>query len=180
MFQEVPAETFFFFYVITCVPVVRYESVLRCSPEAVWAFHASPAALERLTPPERNLESAASEGGTGDAGLPLVDGALHILRFRLGPFRMEWRARISEVDPPNGFTDTAEKSPFSSWRHRHGFLPHEGGCLLVDEIEYELPFGVLGRIAGPLVRRDIDRLFAFRHRETRKYVDGPGETPEPS
>jgi len=50
----------------------------------------------------------------------------------------------------------------------------------VDEIEYEMPFGILGWIAGPLVRRDIDRLFAFRHRETRKHVDGPGKTPEPS
>ncbi|MCC7435925.1 MAG: SRPBCC family protein [Methanoregulaceae archaeon] len=178
MFQEVPAEKLFSFYVVTSVPVVRYESVLPCSPDAVWAFHASPSALERLTPPEQNLESATSEGG--GAGLPLVDGALHVLRFRLGPFRMEWRARISEVDPPHGFTDTAEKSPFKSWRHRHGFLPHEGGCLLVDEIEYELPFGILGRIAEPFVRRDVDRLFAFRHRETLKHVDGPGETPEPS
>lgn len=164
------------------MPVARYETVLSASPQKVWDFHASPEALARLTPPERCLEAASAEGSVGaaDGSLPLVDGALHVLRFRLGPIRMEWRARISNVEPPFGFTDTAERSPFRRWRHRHAFLPHQQGCVLVDEIDYELPFGLLGRLVQPLVRRDIDRLFAFRHRETRKCTEGPGATPRPS
>lgn len=145
--------------------VVRYESVLPGSPEEVWRFHAEPGAIERLTPPGRKMEIVGT--------MPLENGALHVLRFRLGPLRLEWHARISEVDPPFGFTDTAERSPFRRWVHRHRFEPHAQGCLLVDEIEFEMPFGPLGRLALPFVKRDIDRTFAFRHAQTVRAIRAP-------
>lgn len=156
------------------MPILRYETWMPCSVAELWQFHASTEALQKLTPPERKLEMASSD--RGDGILPLEDGALHILRFRLGPFRMEWRARISNVMPPNGFTDTAEKSPFKRWSHRHRFVAEDPGCRLIDEIDYELPFGVLGKLVAPLVRRDLDRLFAFRHARTRETLTqkGPG------
>lgn len=139
--------------------VVRYESVLPVPPEVVWQFHASPGAIERLTPPGRKLEVVGP--------MRLADGELHVLRFRMGPFRLEWRARISDVDPPFGFTDTAERSPFRRWVHRHRFERHAEGCLLIDEIEFELPLRWLGRLALPFVKRDLDRMFAYRHAQTR-------------
>jgi ligand-binding SRPBCC domain-containing protein len=42
-------------------------------------------------------------------------------------------------------------------------------CLLEDTIEYELPLGAIGRlVGGPLVRRKLKRLFAYRHDVTRQ------------
>jgi ligand-binding SRPBCC domain-containing protein len=138
--------------------VVRYETLLPVPPEAVWAFHASPSAIDRLTPPGRRLEVVGP--------MRMANGELHVLRFRIGPFRLEWHARISEVDPPFGFTDTAERSPFRRWVHCHRFEAEGEGCRLVDEIELELPFGLLGKLAWPLVKRDLDQMFAYRHAQT--------------
>jgi uncharacterized protein len=40
-------------------------------------------------------------------------------------------------------------------------------CRLEDRIEYELPFGALGNFFGGwLVRRRLERVFAYRHRVT--------------
>jgi len=44
----------------------------------------------------------------------------------------------------------------------------EDASALVDEVEYELPLGALGRLFGaPIARRQLERLFAYRHEVTR-------------
>lgn len=157
------------------MPVARYETVLSASPQKVWDFHASPEALLRLTPPNRKLSAKAPElppDAVGSGPTPLVDGAVHVLEFKLGPFRPVWRARISDVSEPHGFVDTAEQSPFRRWVHRHAFEPAERGCKLIDEIEFELPFAPLSHIALPFVVRDLRKLFEFRHRVTKDALEG--------
>lgn len=156
------------------MPVLRFESEIAAPVEALWAFHASHDALINLTPPSRKLRARAPEVPSGlpsEGPTPLVDGALHILEFRLGPFTSVWRARISEVRPPEGFVDTAEQSPFRRWVHRHVFQSTEKGCKLIDEVEFELPLAPLSTIALPFVMRDLRKLFAFRHDVTRTALE---------
>jgi ligand-binding SRPBCC domain-containing protein len=156
------------------VPVLKFESEIAAPVEALWAFHASPSALINLTPPERKLRARAPEvpGGQPSEGpTPLIDGALHILEFKLGPLSSQWRARISNVRRPNGFVDTAEQSPFRRWIHRHVFQTTENGCRLIDEVEFELPLAPLSNLALPFVVRDLRKLFAFRHEVTRKALE---------
>ena len=52
------------------------------------------------------------------------------------------------------------------WVHTHSVAPAaEGRAELIDEVEYALPFGPLGAIAGGLVAQAHDgRQFSFRHR----------------
>ncbi len=143
----------------------RYETLLRTTVDRLWEFHASAAALKVLTPPDRHVEVVGDD-------LQVRDGALHILRVRQFGIPMEWRARISEVDPPNGFTDTAEKSPFPYWKHRHQFLPHPEGALLRDDIEYRPPGGPLSPIIDRLlVGPQLDEMFRYRHEATRKALE---------
>lgn len=129
--------------------------------ERVWEFHSSAEAVEILSPPERRVRLAGPDSA-------VEDGALHVLKGRVfGLFPFTWKARISDVAPPTGFTDTAERSPFKSWSHRHEFVPDGSGTIIRDSVHYELPGGPLGRIADWLfVRRDLDRLWSFRHAAT--------------
>ena len=139
-----------------------FESTIECPVEALWEFHSSAEALRILTPPSRKIEVLSKD-------LEVREGALHVLKVRQFGIPLVWKARISEVHPPIGFTDTAEKSPFKSWRHRHEFIHAEGGSLLRDTVTYEAPFGPLGDLARVLfIDRDIERLFAFRHKATRR------------
>jgi ligand-binding SRPBCC domain-containing protein len=89
---------------------------------------------------------------------------------------MTWVAVHTEYDPPRLFVDLQESGPFASWRHRHQFLPDgQGGTILRDEVEYELPAGWLGRwLAGASIAHRLERTFAYRHEQTRRLVEaGP-------
>jgi ligand-binding SRPBCC domain-containing protein len=146
------------------VPTLTFETRLDVPPEVVADFHRSVEALTLLNPPGTRVEILGED-------TEVRDGALHVVRIRRGPFAMVWKARISEVGP-HGFTDTAEQSPFASWRHRHEYLPEGDGTLLRDTVEYALPFGVLGRLADRLfVRRKIERAFGVRHQGTARALD---------
>jgi hypothetical protein len=71
------------------------------------------------------------------------------------------------------FEDVQAVGPFKSWRHRHFVGPHEKGAVLRDEVEYETPSGVRGRLAAPLlVEPRLRRLFEYRQRVTREWCEG--------
>lgn len=138
-----------------------YETVIPCSVEELWEFHSDPKVLDWLTPPSQRLTPVGE--------LKMENGALHVLRFKLlGVIPQEWRARLSEVNPPYGFVDTAEKSPFVAWRHHHEFAAHPDGALLRDTIDYLPPLGAISNAL--VVSRQVDGIFAFRHRRTREAI----------
>lgn len=147
------------------MPKLIFESPLSCSVEELWAFHADVSALTLLTPPGTKVSIVGSD-------TRVENGALHELRIKKAGVTLSWRARISDVQPPFGFVDTAEKSPFRAWRHHHQFIAVESGSLLRDTVDYELPFGFLGQILDRLiVRRDVQSMFAHRHLVTRQSLD---------
>lgn len=142
------------------------ESVLRATPERVFAFHELPDALERLTPPWESASVLQSAGS-------LRVGSEAIIETRiLGLFKVRWVARHTAYDPPQMFEDVQVSGPFKSWRHRHIIKPHEMGATLRDEIEYEPPLGFAGGLAAPFVIiPKLRRLFEYRHRVTRRWCE---------
>jgi ligand-binding SRPBCC domain-containing protein len=47
--------------------------------------------------------------------------------------------------------------------HTHTFADTpDGGTLVQDRVEYELPFWPFGELAYPIVRVQLQRVFAFR------------------
>jgi ligand-binding SRPBCC domain-containing protein len=142
------------------------ESRIAAPPEVVFAFHESPGALERLTPPWEHVHVV--EGGGS-----IRTGSRVVLASRVGPFPLRWVAEHTEYDPPRLLADRLVSGPFASWHHRHRFLDDgDGGTLLRDEVEYEPPLGALGRFfGGGFVRDKLERLFDFRHEATRRIVD---------
>lgn len=134
-----------------------YESRVSTTVQALWDFHASVDALQRLTPPQQHVEILSEDRA-------VRNGALHILRIRQFGIPMVWRARISEVQSPYQFRDTAESGPFPAWTHLHEFIEAGAESILRDTVTYRAPGG---RIADWLfVGRQIDVLFAFRHAQT--------------
>jgi ligand-binding SRPBCC domain-containing protein len=143
------------------------ESVIRAAPERVFAFHELPDALERLTPDweaVRVVEPARS----------LEVGQTATVETRiLGIIPVRWVAKHTAYDPPRMFEDVQTAGPFKSWRHRHIVKPHAEGAILRDEIEYEPPFGAIGRLMSPLVITPrLRRLFEYRHGVTRAWCEG--------
>jgi ligand-binding SRPBCC domain-containing protein len=124
---------------------------------ALWEIHRDPAALERLTPPEKKIRVV-------ERPRDMQAGARVVLRVRQFGLWLTWISLIEVWEPETRFVDVQEKGPFASWRHEHLFF--EGR--LLDRVTYEVPLAMLGgRLADrTFVRPELERMFAHRHRVT--------------
>ena len=143
------------------------SSVLRAAPERVFAFHELPDALERLTP-----SWAGSRVIARDPSIRV--GSRSVVSIRCAPLIWVRSELVHTIyDPPHLFEDQQVVGPFRSWRHRHAVERTDEGARLVDTIDYEPPFGAIGRYFAPLViDRRLQRLFAYRHEVTRNWCEG--------
>jgi ligand-binding SRPBCC domain-containing protein len=80
---------------------------------------------------------------------------------------------ISEYDAPTWFVDEMVRGIFARFRHEHRLLPKpDGGCTMLDRVDYRLPGGVLGVPADRLVaRRWLRRMLLHRNAEIRRGAD---------
>jgi ligand-binding SRPBCC domain-containing protein len=140
------------------------ESIIAAAPERVFAFHELPDALARLTPPWESSRVIRMARISEIGSEAIVETRI------LGVAPVRWVARHTAYEPPRMFEDVQVKGPFSFWRHRHLIEPHAAGALLRDEIEYEPPLGLFGRLAAPfLIIPRLEKLFDYRHAATREW-----------
>jgi ligand-binding SRPBCC domain-containing protein len=125
--------------------------------ERVFAFYAEARNLEAITPPWLGFRVLTP------GAIAMRPGALIEYRLRLHGVPLRWRTRIAVWEPPRRFVDVQVRGPYALWEHTHDFTPVDGGVEIRDRVRYALPLGVVGRLAHTLlVRRDLERIFAFR------------------
>lgn len=137
------------------------EQYLRCNIETAWKFFSSPHNLSEITPENMSFvvlsdikDESIFEGMEIDYTVSPVLG-----------IPIKWKTIISQVEDGKSFTDFQKKGPYKHWNHFHEFIPDENGILMKDTVDYELPFGVLGRIAHRLfVKEKLRSIFDFRYR----------------
>ncbi len=122
--------------------------------EAVFAFFSDAYNLEAMTPPWMNFHVATP------APIVMSEGTLIDYRLRLHGIPLSWRSVISLWEPPYRFVDEQVRGPYRMWHHEHQFEEQNGGTLVRDLVDYAVPGGAF--IHWLLVRRDIDRIFAYR------------------
>ena len=141
----------------------RAEQYVPRPIEEVFEFFSKAENLQKLTPDWLHFRILSVEPQ------PVGKGTLirYSLRWRIFPIR--WTTEITEWQPPNRFVDVQLKGPYKLWRHEHRFVAEGIGTRIFDEVQYALPFGVLGRIARRLkVRGDVEKIFAYRREAVRK------------
>jgi ligand-binding SRPBCC domain-containing protein len=152
------------------------SSKIAAPAERVFAFHESPGALEKLTPPWEPVEFVQRPPN-------IKDGARAILKVGPWPFKQRWELEHRGYIQGREFHDVQISGPFRSWHHTHRMTPASANdataSILEDRIEYELPLGALGNFFGGwFVRRKLAKLFEFRHRVTKEAVEHPAPADE--
>jgi ligand-binding SRPBCC domain-containing protein len=142
-----------------------HRSRIEAPAAKVYAWHALPDALERLTPPGGHIEVIERTGG-------IERGGRVVVRFGRWPFRRHWVAEHQDFEEGRYFSDVQVSGPFAYWKHTHTFEPYgPTSCTLEDKVEYALPFGLLGRwVAGSYVRRKLEKMFEHRHTITARLI----------
>ncbi|APR86614.1 Cell division inhibitor [Minicystis rosea] len=150
------------------MPIFEKRTRIAAPPDRVFAFHAEPDALRLLIPPWEDARVLEKTPG-------LDVGTRAVIETKIGPIKQRIVAEHTAYEAGRMFQDTMRSGPFRRWVHTHTMEPDgAGGTWLVDHIEYELPLGALGQLAGGwFVRHKLDRMFAHRHRVTREACERP-------
>lgn len=157
--------------------------------EQVFLFFANPGNLPRIMPPATGTKvirlKLVSPPGTRPVTAtvthepPLAGvGSEIVTSFRILPFlpfRAEWIALITEFEWNHHFADVQKSGPLKSFHHRHELRREMrngiDGTIVRDNIDYEIGFGLLGRIAQKLFfRRQLDKTFAYRQQALPKLL----------
>jgi len=85
-----------------------------------------------------------------------------------------WGIVIEEFEPNEFVRDRQSHGPFALWVHTQKFEDHGESTLLTDLIEYDVPFGLLGKLADDIfVRRDLGGIFRHRHQNIQSHFTSP-------
>jgi len=87
-------------------------------------------------------------------------------------FGVTWnlRSRITAFDRPCSFTDEQVKGPFASFVHHHIFRREGKATLMIDDWKHANPYGPLGILAEPVLKRYVTRLLRTRNAALCKEV----------
>jgi ligand-binding SRPBCC domain-containing protein len=143
---------------------IRQVIKVKASLKEVWSFYSNPQNLEKVTPEGigfRLLDALPEEMYTG-----------LVLRYIIKPIAgipIQWATEITHISPMVYFVDHQLSGPYKIWHHQHHFEEIQGGCQITDIIHYELPLGILGKLAHVLfVKKQLTAIFAHREKTTLK------------
>lgn len=139
---------------------------LPISIDQAWDFFSDPSNLQIITPASMGfiITGGYSKGEKVVAGMQISYKIKPLLRIPLN-----WVSQISKVDAPFCFTDIQVKGPYSYWRHQHFFKEIPGGIEMADVVSYDIPYGIIGRLANTLfVSRMLKGIFDYRYKVLEK------------
>ncbi|HXI14712.1 MAG TPA: SRPBCC family protein [Thermoanaerobaculia bacterium] len=137
--------------------IFERETRIRAPIKEVFAFFSDPKNLARITPPAMKFKIVNAPER------PLREGDRIDYQIRIMGVPLRWKTLITEWDEGRAFADYQEKGPYRHWLHRHTFTEAGSEVVMHDRVDYELPFGVVGRLfGGAFVRRQIQSIFDYR------------------
>jgi ligand-binding SRPBCC domain-containing protein len=128
----------------------------------VFAFLASPADAARLAPPELHLQLL-------EAPERLALGATLRWKARRAGVSQQMVHEVTAFDEDALIVVEQRTGPFGRWVFTHHFDAVEGGTRLREELDYEPPGGMLGRLlSAATLQSDVEQMFAFRAQKLRE------------
>lgn len=127
----------------------------------VWDFYTDLHHLEVITPKEIGFKIIESNSGQ------ITRGQTARLSGKLLT-RMTWKTKITFCKP-YAYVDEMSKGLFKHWKHTHVFHKiTENQTRIIDEIEFELPCGFIGKLFERYAQYRLGKIFAYRQRATIK------------
>ncbi len=135
------------------------EQKLVATIDQVWDFFSSPKNLDQLIPDNMGFKIISSN--------PLDEMFQgQVIEYKVSPIfniPLYWKTLISEVEFKNHFIDVQIKGPYKLWKHKHVFKQENGYIIMIDKLEYALPFGLLGSLANQLyIKNKLEEIFQYR------------------
>ncbi len=88
--------------------------------------------------------------------------AKHLFKTRL------FTAKITEMKSPVFFVDEMIKGDFKSFHHEHHFKAAANGTIMIDLLNFETPYGKIGKMANALFLKSYLQKFLIKRNDVIK------------
>lgn len=140
--------------------------LIDCKIKDAFDFHSDTNNLVKISP--ENIKVSILK-----LDLPLKKGNIIELKInQFGIVNVKWKLEIKNFKPDILITDKMISGPFKYWEHDHIFTEENGKTRMTDSLRYELPFGVIGKLADKIfLKRMIRKQFEIRHLKTKEILE---------
>lgn len=84
------------------------------------------------------------------------------------------KSRITHFHFPTYFVDEMEDGHFKSFKHEHFFQTEGDYTVMIDRLEYETPFGILGAIFDRIIlKRYLTNFIIHRNKILKSIAENP-------
>ena len=140
---------------------LKVKQNLKMSLDDAWNYFSNPSNLSEITPAKMGFNITSEKSDFMYVG--------QIISYKVSPLlglKMNWVTEITHISDKSFFVDEQRFGPYALWHHKHFIRPIEGGVEMEDIVDYKLPFGLLGRLAHPiLVKPKLKEIFDYRHKK---------------
>ncbi len=147
---------------------IERETHINCDLNKLFEFHLDSNNIKVITPKNISVELLNDDTRT-------FEGKIVKLNTKRAFVNIYWEVEIKKIEEPNLLHDIAIKSPFKYWSHKHIFYKDGDFSVLKDVIDFELPFGIIGKIFQNLIKKDIEDMFEYRHLKTKIFLERESE-----
>jgi len=124
----------------------------------IWNFFSNPKNLNEITPPELNFNIITNP-------LPKMYQG-QIIEYRVEFIRgikSKWITEIAHVMEREYFVDEQRIGPYKFWYHEHIFKKTDKGVKIIDNIHFEVGYGILGEILTKIwIKKRLEYIFDYR------------------
>ncbi len=147
---------------------------MNCSIDRVWEFYVDIKHLEIITPKELELKIINSTGQKLAQGSEIwLEGKITMMLSK----RTKWHSTITLFSASSHqcqYVDEMLTGPFKKWKHLHKFDDVDNSqkqTQVIDEIDFELPYGRLGKLFDGYAYRTLQKLFYHRKLATIRALE---------
>ena len=92
--------------------------------------------------------------------------AKHLFKTR------QFTSKITMMKRPGYFTDEMTRGDFRNFRHEHHFKAIDNGTIMIDHIEFESPYGFIGRLFNRYyLEKYIEQFLKKRNAVIKEYAE---------
>ena len=145
-----------------------HEFEVDCDIDKVWKFYTNIGHLEVISPDEIKLIlTHCSDEILKKDSVACFSGKLII--------NANWCSRITFFEKYEYVDEMVRNEnrepPFKIWKHRHTFKePNYRKTRVIDQIQFELPYGFLGKVLESFILFKISNIFKHRKLMTIEYL----------
>jgi ligand-binding SRPBCC domain-containing protein len=140
----------------------KHSFVVESDVDTVWKFYTDIKHLKAITPKIMCLQILKSQNDIFQQGTEVWLSAKLIMKSK-------WHSKITYLKPYE-YLDEMISGRFKIWKHLHKFNRIDEKTQVVDEIDFELPYGNIGKLFESYVIKQLENIFSYRAKATIEYL----------